>query len=215
VLAVSWQPAFCETRPRRDECRLLNEGDLPHAAARFSLHGLWPERSYCPPLGPAHRDADEDGDWEDLPAPALSPETRAALGRAMPGAMSFLDRHQWIKHGTCHFGAGGAEEYFADSLLVLDRLNESPVRDLFAARIGAHVSAREIRGAFDAAFGRGAGARVEIDCLRDGRRTLVSGLKISLAGRIGPDSDVAGLIRAGRRRGGDCGGGIVDPAGLQ
>lgn len=212
VLAASWQPAFCEGEPRRDECRLLNAGDLPGAAGRFSLHGLWPEDTYCPPLGTAHRGTRR---WSRLPAPDLTPATRAALERAMPGMRSDLHRHQWIKHGTCHRDPEGADGYYADALQVLEGLNASPVRALFAERTGARLEAGEIRAVFDAAFGRGAGRRVEIDCLRDGRRTLIVELKINLAGRITPERRLSDLILAAPPRRGDCRGGIVDPAGLQ
>ncbi|MEM8700996.1 MAG: hypothetical protein AAGF82_04160 [Pseudomonadota bacterium] len=30
LLTLSWQPAFCETRPGKKECRDLNAGNLPH-----------------------------------------------------------------------------------------------------------------------------------------------------------------------------------------
>jgi len=40
VLAVSWQPAFCETRPRLPECRSQTADRFD--ATNFTLHGLWP-----------------------------------------------------------------------------------------------------------------------------------------------------------------------------
>ena len=39
VLAVSWQPGFCETRPRLPECR--SQKKSRYDATHFALHGLW------------------------------------------------------------------------------------------------------------------------------------------------------------------------------
>ena len=50
LLALSWQPAFCETKPEKTECRQLNAGELPVTETQLSLHGLWPQpqgREYC------------------------------------------------------------------------------------------------------------------------------------------------------------------------
>ena len=45
VLALSWEPAFCETQPDVPECRSQTTGSLD--ARQFSLHGLWPPDVYC------------------------------------------------------------------------------------------------------------------------------------------------------------------------
>ena len=74
---------------------------------------------------------------------------------AMPGTASFLERHEWIKHGTCHRGAGGADEYYDDTLLLVDAINGSPVAALLAERVGGELETAELRQAFDAAFGAG------------------------------------------------------------
>ena len=88
VLALSWQPAFCETRSRVPECKSQTEARAD--TRQFSLHGLWPEDRYCG-VDAETRRTDEASDWEDLPPVALSPELRAALDIAMPGTQSGLD----------------------------------------------------------------------------------------------------------------------------
>lgn len=208
VLAASWQPAFCERHRAIPECR-------SQTAARFdalhlALHGLWPEprdNVYCG-VSPAQLAADEAGRWDELPAPELGERTRADLAVVMPGTRSALHRHEWLKHGTC-YGAT-AEEYFADSLQLMAELNASGVRRLLAARIGARVTAQEVRAAFDQAFGAGAGRRVALDC-EDG---LVTELRISLRGAIRPTTRLADLLAAARPVSGGCPGGRVDPAGF-
>jgi ribonuclease T2 len=213
LLALSWQPAFCEGQSRRPECR-SQTADRPDAS-RFSLHGLWPQprgREYCGEAA-AYKDKRRSRDWADLPAVGLSPELKTRLDAGMPGTRSLLDRHEWARHGSCY--GGDAEEYYAESLDLLDAVNASPVAKLFAERIGREVTAREIRAAFDAGFGTGAGERVRIACRDDGGRRLVGELTIGLVGEIGPRPDVGRLIRAARPTDAGCPGGIVDPAGLQ
>lgn len=214
VLAVSWQPAFCETRPKVRECRTQHRRRAD--ASQFSLHGLWPQpvgRTYCG-VDPETVARDKSGRWRDLQMDRLSPQLWRRLKTAMPGTMSGLERHEWIKHGTCMAGAD-PRSYYEASLDLLDALNASPVRDLFARRVGESLTSREIRAAIDAAFGKGASDRVRIACKRDGHRRIIAELTIGLAGGIGEAPDLAALIAAAPRTEPGCPGGIVDPVGLQ
>jgi len=211
VLAVSWQPAFCETRPEKPECTSQTEDRFD--ASHFALHGLWPqprENVYCD-VPAAVRNLDEAGRWQALPALALTEATRAALDRMMPGSRSALDRHEWIKHGSCY--SADAERYFADSLRLLDELNRSAVRDLFTGAIGEALSARDIRAAFDEAFGDGAGRRVHVACRRVGFRRLIVELTVNLAGPITADRGLATLLRDAPVHYEGCPAGIVDRVG--
>ncbi len=212
VLAASWQPAFCETRPRKPEC--VAQTDDRFDATSFSLHGLWPQpmdNVYCD-VPPDLRAADEAGRWTALPPLALDEPTRQALDRVMPGTASLLDRHEWVKHGTCH--AETPETYYRNSLRLMEELNASPVRSLFAESIGSPLSGREIRAAFDAAFGEGAGDRVHVICRRVGARRLIVELKINLGGAITPERDLATLLRDAPRTYRGCEAGIIDRVGI-
>jgi ribonuclease T2 len=210
VLAISWQPAFCETAPSRTECRTQTRDRFD--AANFVLHGLWPQRmDYCRlPDTPALRD---DDPWRTLPAPTLAENTRKTLEQAMPGSQSYLDRHQWVKHGSCY--GTDADTYFQHALFMLEAINASAVRDLFAENIGRRLTQKQIRAAFDTAFGRGAGQRVRISCEQDGNRYLITELTIGLTGAIRSPRDLPRLLQAARPTGGGCDAGIVDPVGLQ
>ncbi|MEF2551044.1 ribonuclease [Aurantimonas sp. A2-1-M11] len=213
LLAISWQPGFCETRPGKRECRSQTEDRFD--ADHLTLHGLWPQprgTDYCG-VAAQDRRTDEAGRWSNLAPLSLTPDTRAALDEAMPGTRSALDRHEWLRHGTCY--RAGVEEYFADSLLVLAAINASPVRDLFAGSIGGEVTQAAVRGAFDTAFGEGAGDRVRIACANDDGRRIVTQLTIGLVGEIAPDADIGALIRAAPPTDGGCPAGIVDAVGLQ
>jgi ribonuclease T2 len=213
TLAVSWQPAFCEARSRTPECRSQTPGR--YDASHFSLHGLWPEPIgyvFCDVPARQVRDSD-DGDWENLPPVTLSTRLRTSLDQVMPGTRSQLERHEWTKHGTC-YGAS-QEQYFADSVALMSALNNSAVADLFAANIGRQLSQRQIRAAFDTAFGAGTGQRVSVDCKRDGDRFLISELTISLTGTITAEASLSSLTAAARPTDGGCTIGSVDRAGLQ
>ncbi|MDP3315894.1 MAG: ribonuclease T2 [Devosia sp.] len=210
ILAVSWQPAFCESAPGKPECRSQSRDRFD--ASHFTLHGLWPEDQYCD-VSARDEATDRDGRWSALPAPDLSAALRRDLETAMPGTLSQLDRHEWIKHGTCF--PGDAEAYFAASLALLDQLNASPVRELFAANIGKRLTQRQIRAAFDTGFGAGTGDSVRIACDDDGDRTLVTELTLGLWGIIDTAPDLATLLEAANPTRGGCEAGIIDPVGLQ
>ncbi len=217
LLALTWQPAFCELRPVKSECQALNRGRLPVAARQLSIHGLWPRprgNDYCG-VAEAVKRLDKAGRWSELPAPKLDAETNAQLTEAMPGMASQLHRHEWVKHGTCYFADRGADEYFDDTIRIAETINRSAVGRFLADRIGARVTAAEIRARFDQAFGPGAGDRVGITCKRDGRRTLIQELKIALKGTISPDTPARKLIQAAAPLPPGCPGGIIDAAGLQ
>jgi ribonuclease T2 len=210
VLALSWQPAFCETRPGRRECREMRTGD--YAADNFSLHGLWPQGDeYC---GVSQRLIDADNrSWNELPRVELSGPTRSALERVMPGTRSNLDRHEWIVHGTC--SGATAERYYAASIALVEAINNSAVRDLLAGNPGQRVTRAALRSAFDQAFGAGAGRKVRLDCADDDGRQLALELRINLYGDAIASSDIAALMKRARDAGNGCAGGIVDRPGDQ
>lgn len=131
----------------------------------------------------------------------------------MPGSRSFLHRHEWIKHGTCY--SAKPDRYYRDSLKLMEAINASAVRDLFAENIGRKLTNQQIRQAFDEAFGRGAGQKIRVSCKRDGGRGLIVEITIGLDGAIAGESDIAKLIAASPPTEPGCPAGIVDPAGYQ
>jgi ribonuclease T2 len=214
VLAISWQPAFCEAKQDKTECRTQSADRFD--ASHFTLHGLWPQprsKSFCH-VPPDLVAADKDGEWEKLPAPNLDASTRASLEEVMPGTMSHLERHEWIKHGTC-FQDDSAEAYFSRSIALMTQLNGSKARELFASHIGSEITNAAIKDAFDASFGEGAGDRVRVSCKRDGARNLIVELTIGLVGEIDDDPSLKELIAASKPTDPGCPRGLVDAVGLQ
>lgn len=210
ILAVSWQPAFCETKPNKPECKTQTADR--YDASHFALHGLWPMRkNYCG-VDQADIDADKKGRWTDLPEVKLSTATRESLDKLMPGTQSALERHEWIKHGTCTNLS--QEDYFAEAISLLDTLNASKVNALFAAQVGKAVTQDQVQSAFDESFGAGAGRRVKMRCEQDGDRRIVTELTIGL-GDGDPKTPLANRIQSAGGTKFDCDQGIVDPVGLQ
>jgi len=207
LLAVSWQPAFCQTHQSKDECETQTGERFD--ATHLALHGLWPQprgNEYCA-VSNLNKRLDQNKAWSQLPRLNLTDSTRADLAVTMPGVASFLQRHEWYKHGSCY---GPPEEYFKDSLILMDQLNASKVRELFADNIGQRVSAQQIRDSFDQSFGDGSGEKVQVKC----NGGMISELYINLRGEIAPDTELGNLLAAGAGTGPRCQHGRVDPAGF-
>jgi ribonuclease T2 len=213
VLAVTWQPAFCEISGRKPECRAQRDGNAD--TRQFSLHGLWPQpmsRAYCG-VSPTDIENSKSGRWRDIDIAFLPEPLWRRLQAGMPGTRSGLHRHEWIKHGSCMPGAR-EETYFEVSLDLLDEVNASPLAALMAQSIGKEVNGDELRVAFEKGFGAGTGSRLRISCVDDGGRRLIREITIGLAGD--PFSQrMADMVAAADPTDPGCPGGIVDPAGRQ
>lgn len=200
LLALSWHNAFCETHRYKKECK------NPRNSGNFTLHGLWPQprgKVYCG-VPKRYVIADREGRWQQLPEPKLSSETRARLLEVMPGAVSNLHRHEWIKHGTC-YGAD-AETYFTHAVNLVHEVRKSTVATLFQKNAGKRLRIEQVRKAFEQSFGQGSGSRIELRC----KRGLITEVWLHL-GRS--DGMLARALTEGSRVNSRCRYGIVDRAG--
>lgn len=214
VLAMSWQPAFCEAKPEKIECKTQTPGRFD--ADHFTLHGLWPQPKgnvFCG-VSTANRLHADRGEWNKLPEPDIGVETRARLNEAMPGTASNLQRHEFAKHGTCF--PGSAEIYFRVSLALLKQINASRLRDLMATHIGSIVSSEQITRELEQDFGAGAGAALDVRCAedKDSNRMLINEIRIHLKGALSEATKLQDALDQSRREDGGCSQGIVDPVGL-
>lgn len=208
LLALSWQPAFCQTHQHKKECE--SQTADRYDASHFSLHGLWPQpRSniYCGVTN-NEKKLDKRGMWEQLKALGLTEKTFSELMETMPGVASFLQRHEWTKHGTCY--STTAEEYFVESIMLADQVNESVVRDFFADNIDKSITSADVKAKFDAAFGAGAGNKVRVKC----NSGMISELWINLKGEIEEDTSIKDLLKNAPPASSSCGDGLVDPVGF-
>jgi len=203
LLAISWQPAFCQIAQQKSECTTQTKARFD--AKNFSLHGLWPQppdNIYC---NVSNKDKKK---WKQLPALDLSKELREDLKRVMPGVVSYLHRHEWIKHGTCY--SDSPETYYRDSLALMKQINTSPVRDFIVKNIGKKVTSTEIRKKFDESFGKGAGDKVDVRC----KKGMISELWINLQGKITKETRLSELMKQARSAKLGCKGGLIDPVGF-
>lgn len=79
LLALSWSPTFCLTRPDNAQCTGKGYG--------FVLHGLWPQYA--------------NGGWpQSCPPMAALSRAERAQGLTVFVTPQLL-KHEWAKHGTC------------------------------------------------------------------------------------------------------------------
>lgn len=192
LLALSWQPAFCEIRPEKTECQTLAQNPDRPEATHFVLHGLWPQpRSnvYCN-VSKSDINLDKARSWSKLPPveEQLSPETWQKLQAVMPGTASNLHRHEWIKHGTCY--SQTPEEYYQESIALLDAFNNSPVQAVMADSIGKQLAIQDIDEALSY-FGSDIGDKVAVRC----KNSVLGELWVNLEGDITLTTPVADLLR--------------------
>ncbi len=212
VLAASWQPGFCATRAgqSKTECR-TQTADRPDAR-QFSIHGLWPDNLHDKAIFPCYCDKGRPvscgGSSQAVRSIELSDSIRERLQVLMPGFASGLHLHEWTKHGSCYEDdqtedkGADPDEYYGDTMALLEQLNNSEVRALFEANIGNVLTLEQVQQAFQEAFGDGAGERFHMVCNthRGTGDTIIAELWISLTGHIRPDSNLGELILASPTR---------------
>lgn len=192
TLALSWQPAFCESDAggAKPECRGQNATSWD--ALHFTLHGLWPnsdggQDTYCL-AGPARsqairRDETAHGNWRDLDPVDLPRATRQALDRVMPGTASGLERHEWVKHGTCSDFTPA--RYFAAAIGRAEDVAGTAFNAYVADHAGDIVDRRDLLTAFERDFGKGAQRALQLICARREGDAYLAEIRLALfAARI-------------------------------
>ncbi len=210
LLAVSWQPAFCETHRSKSECE--DQDEQRYDADHFALHGLWPQpkgNDYCG-VSNVEKNLDKAKAWSQLPSLGLSEDLYADLTIIMPGVASYLQRHEWIKHGTCY--SADPEEYFRESIMLVEQLNDdnNKVRKLFATNIEKEIKLEDVKAAFNDSFGAGAGDKLTMKCSQG----MITELWINLKGEIDANSTLADLLQDASPAATKCRSGKVDRAGF-
>lgn len=163
VLAISWQPAFCEMH-HKTECQSLDSNR--YDASHFTLHGLWPNKQGCGiDYGFCGEVRHRPGDFCDYPTVNLTEPVHARLGVVMPSAKhgTCLQRHEWWKHGTCR--DADPNVYYNLAMSLLDQINQSSfVTAFIRGNIGNTVDRAAVHQAFDAAFGDNAHQHMGLFC---------------------------------------------------
>lgn len=197
ILALSWQPAFCETKQYKPECASQNNGRFD--ATNFVLHGLWPNQNddpshtfaYC---GQSNDiiNTDKASDWCELPDLPLSTAVESDLNIFMPGAESCLDHHEWYKHGTC---AGmSADAYFALSNGLVASFAQTAFNQYVASQIGSEVSRNDLLNRFEDEFGAGSDDYLSLRCDEVNGTSLLSEIRLALKQDLTELDDFSGMF---------------------
>lgn len=190
VLALSWQPAFCELKPDKPECKV----DDPQAyqASSFTLHGLWPNKKSCGTgYGFCGKSKDMGKKFCSYDAISVDEATDKELKKVMPSAAhgSCLERHEWNKHGTCQT-TWNEDGYFDTAIRLTEEFNKGGMSELMSKNVGKTVSTQQFREAVDKAFGAGASERLELKC---SGRQLVD-VYIALPGELPAEAPLKDLL---------------------
>jgi len=212
VLALSWQPAFCESHRDKPECRI--DDKKAYQARNFTLHGLWPNKASCGiNYGYCGESSSQPAEFCDYPKLSLFSETRANLEQVMPSAAagSCLQRHEWYKHGTCQ-SSWSIDDYFDVAVDLTRQFNESGVAYFISRNIGNTVSEASFISKVDCAQGEGAHNHIELKCASG---NLVD-VYISLPAQINKGAGIGELMQSGQGKfKSNCGGSFkVDPIGF-
>lgn len=189
TFAVSWQPAFCELKSGKKECKIRDPG--VYQASNFTLHGLWPNKDACRTNFGFCTGEKKSGDFCQYDPVPLSQELKGELGRVMPSASAgtCLERYEWYKHGLCQT-QWNAEEYFAISVRLTKEFNQA-AGEVMANNVGGTVREADFFAAVDEALGPNAHKRLQLKCQKG---DLVD-VYIKLPRQITRDSSLRDLVQ--------------------
>lgn len=191
VLALTWQPAFCETKPDKPECEIIDP-DAYHAK-HFALHGLWPNKKNCNKnyafCGTVKKKKDE---FCDYPAIQLDTASQASLAEVMPSVIagSCLERHEWHKHGSCQEN-WSINEFFDLSADLVRQFNDSGMAYFMNRRINQKVRTEDFLNRLEAVLGSAARDRIKLNCNQQG---MMVEIQLSLSGDLIAGADLEKLI---------------------
>jgi ribonuclease T2 len=196
VLALSWQPAFCETHRYMAECKIKDA--KAYQASHFTLHGLWPNWEKCQPH---YQFCDAKVSQKaktkcGYPPIRLSRKVRHQLGVVMPSLVSgtCLQRHEWWKHGTC--SGWNADTYFTVSTRLTKEFNEAGIAAFMKDNLGKRVRKKTFLSLIDRNFGAKARQLVKLSCNK--RSGNLTEIQILLPAKIAENDSLASLIKKQR-----------------
>ncbi|MCH8620400.1 ribonuclease I [Undibacterium sp. TS12] len=134
VLAITWQPGFCEHFPyhgKKPECDAINSGKLK--IANLTLHGLWPNKKEC---------GINYGNCPGTPL-KLSADTVSHIEKWMPNFRfeTKFGEYEWSKHGVCQ--SRDADTYFRTAAAAVEEVNNSAIGKFIVSHAGQSFTANE------------------------------------------------------------------------
>lgn len=167
-LAVSWQPAFCESHRGKPECKITDSS--VYQASHFTLHGLWPNKRECGvDYGLCGQYKKPEQAFCDYAPLSMTAETVKNLSEIMPSVAvgSCLERHEWYKHGTCQTD-WNADGYFATATRLVKEFNDAGVAEFMKQNTGKTVATVEFFKTVDNSLGKNASKRLSLGCDKQG-----------------------------------------------
>ncbi|MBN9229620.1 MAG: ribonuclease T [Legionella sp. 40-6] len=193
VLALSWQPGFCQTygyEAGKPEC--LHLAQKSYAAQHLVLHGLWPNQKACG-QSYGYCGVVPQGYHCNYPEVPLSTKVATALHELMPSFHfgSCLERHEWNKHGSCQ--NLNADAYFTLAMRLAREVDESPFGVFLTRNRGKNVSLTALHQAIVDTVGVDYAKTFYLGCKNS---TLVD-VYIELPAIIDEDEPLLSLIKRG------------------
>lgn len=181
VLAMSWQPGFCEHvsyRGVKPECDALRKGEL--VVDHLTLHGLWPNRKAC------------GTKYDNCGGPRLDLE-EATVSQVSPWMPNFyyetaFGTHEWDTHGTCQTLAD--DQYFLKAIKLVQAVDDSGVGSYIKSRVGSTMSIRDFYTQIAAQHGQDVADKVNLLCA-DGQ--YLQEIRINLPAVIPESADLRQL----------------------
>lgn len=183
VLAVSWQPGFCEYKAGsaaqdKPECVAMAQGDL--VVHNLTLHGLWPNRKSC---------GTQYGNCRSTPLKLSA----ATIERVRPWMPNFyygteFGSYEWKKHGSCQTALDD-DAYFRKAVAAVELLNDSEVGRTVRRSVGRSFQRQDLIAAFESIQPQ-AGNSVTLLC--SGRQLYEMRVKLPRDFRV--DKGLKGLI---------------------
>ncbi|MBK7352529.1 MAG: ribonuclease T [Nitrosomonas sp.] len=192
VLALSWQPAFCEIKSNKPECSVTDPN--VYQARHFTLHGLWPNQRQCGiDYSFCGKVKEKQEEFCNYPTIDLDAVTRSSLAEIMPSvsAGSCLERHEWHKHGTCQAN-WSVQQYYALSADLTRQFNDSGMAYFMNRRIGKVVRTEDFMNRLSAVLGEAARSRIKLICKQD----MLIEVQLMLTVSLNPNQDLETLIAA-------------------
>jgi ribonuclease T2 len=187
ILAIQWYPSVCKVK-QYPTCKKM----IPFWKENFTLHGLWPKKKeYCN-IPARFKILDKKRKWQHIPL-QLPQKIEELLVLYMPGSLTGLHKHEWVKHGSCYNKP--PELYFLESIYLTSQVNESKVRDFFINNRGKRVQTIKIRKLFDKEFGNSAGKKVKFIC----KKGYITELRLNLKGEITTKTPLSYLLANARK----------------
>lgn len=183
VLAVSWQPGFCEHKAGaaaedKPECVAMAQGEL--VVHNLTLHGLWPNRQAC---------GTQYGNCRSTPL-KLSPAT---LERVRPWMPNFyfsteFGSYEWKKHGSCQTSLDD-DAYFRKAVTAVELINDSEIGRTVRRSVGRSFQRKDLIAALAAVHPQAARS---VTLLCSGRQLYEIRVKLPRDFRV--DKGMTGLL---------------------